>query len=66
MQINEVIFLLADRIWVAVALLHQEFPLREDFSKDEIRQKMRDAGFMNGLKPGSIAARRLSLQSSRA
>ena len=48
--------LLADRIWVAVALLHQESPLREDFSKEEIRQKMRETGLMTGLKPGSVAA----------
>lgn len=49
-------FLLADRIWVAVALLHQESPMREDFSKDEIRQKMRNAGMMSDLKAGSVAA----------
>lgn len=48
--------LLADRIWVAVALLHQESPQREDFTKEEIRQKMRDLGLMAGLKPGSVAA----------
>jgi len=49
-------FLLADRIWVAIALLHQESPLREDFTKEEIRQKMRETGLMKGLKPGSVAA----------
>ena len=31
---------LTDRIWIAVALLHQEFPSREDFSKDEVRRKL--------------------------
>jgi hypothetical protein len=56
MQVADTTFLLADRIWVAVALLHQESPLREDFTKEEIRQKMRDTGLMNGLKPGSVAA----------
>jgi hypothetical protein len=47
---------LADRIWVAVALLHQKFPLREDFSKEDIRQEMRELGLMAGLNPGSVAA----------
>jgi hypothetical protein len=47
---------LADRIWVAVALLHQESPMREDFTKDEIRQRMRETGLMEGLNPASVAA----------
>jgi len=47
---------LADRIWIAIALLHQQFPLREGFKKDEIRKKLRETGLMNGLKPGSVAA----------
>lgn len=47
---------LADRIWIAVALLHQQFPLREGFEKDEIRQKLRETGLIGGLKPGSVAA----------
>ncbi len=33
-------FRLTDRIWIAVALLHQEFPSREDFSKNEVRRKL--------------------------
>jgi hypothetical protein len=56
MPIADTTFLLADRIWVAVALLHRESPVREDFTKEEIRQKMRETGLMNGLKPGSVAA----------
>jgi hypothetical protein len=47
---------LADRIWIAIALLHQQFPLREDFAKDEIRQKLRETGLMSGLKPGSVSS----------
>jgi hypothetical protein len=47
---------LADRIWISIALLHQQFPLREGFAKDEIRQKLRETGLMSGLKPGSVAA----------
>ena len=49
-------FLLADKIWIAVALLPQEFPLRQDFTKEEIRERMRVTGLMDGLKPGSVAA----------
>jgi hypothetical protein len=48
--------LLADRIWIAVAMLHQQMPEREGFTKDEIRQKLRESGLMDGLKPGSVAA----------
>ncbi len=48
--------LLADRIWIAVASLHREFPIREDFSKDEIRRKLRESGLANGTKPGSVNA----------
>jgi hypothetical protein len=33
-------FRLTDRIWIAAALLHQELPNREDFSKDEVRRKL--------------------------
>jgi hypothetical protein len=33
-------FRLTDRIWIAAAILHQEFPNREDFSKDEVRRKL--------------------------
>ena len=47
---------LADRIWIAVAMLHRQMPDNEDFTKEEIRQKMRETGLMEGLKPGSVAA----------
>lgn len=48
--------LLADRIWIAVAMLHRQAPLHEDFSTAEIRTKLRETGLSNGLKPSSIAA----------
>src|ERR1039458_5142976 len=48
--------LLADRIWIAVALLHRELPLREDFSRDEIRRKLQESGLAHGTKPGSVNA----------
>jgi hypothetical protein len=47
---------LADRIWIAVALLQREMPDREAFARDEIRQKLRETGLMDGLKPQSVAA----------
>jgi hypothetical protein len=56
MPTTETTFLIADRIWIAVALLHQQSPLREDFTKDEIRQKMRETGLMDGLKQASVAS----------
>jgi hypothetical protein len=55
MPLSEIKFLVADRIWIAVALLHQQAPDREDFSKDEIRQKMREIGVMEGLNPATVA-----------
>lgn len=48
--------LLADRIWIATALLHRENPHRDDFSTEEIRTKLREAGLSSGLKPSSVAA----------
>lgn len=48
--------LLADRIWIATALLHREHPQRDDFSTEEIRRKLREVGLSNGLKPSSVAA----------
>jgi hypothetical protein len=47
---------LADRIWIAVAQLHCEMPLREDFTRAEIRTKLRETGLMEGLNPQSVAA----------
>ena len=48
-------FLVADRIWIAVALLHRQAPDREGFSKEEIRKKMREIGVMEGLNPATVA-----------
>jgi len=52
----EIDLLLADRIWLAVAMLHREFPGRKDFSKDEIREKLSEAGLDAGVKRTSIHA----------
>lgn len=56
MKDSDLKLLLADRIWITVAALHQEFPQQEDFSKEEIRDKMRNSGLMDGVNPGSVAA----------
>ena len=48
--------LIADRIWIAAALLHQQFSSRRDFTKDEIRQKLAEEGLADGVKEGSINA----------
>jgi hypothetical protein len=56
MLTNSLEILLADRIWIAVALLHRELPNREDFSKDEIRRKLQETDLATGTKPGSVSA----------
>jgi hypothetical protein len=48
--------LITDRIWIATALLHQKFPLRTDFKKDEIRQKLQDEGLAEGIERGTLSA----------
>ncbi len=46
----------ADHIWIALALLHREFPDRDDFSKDEIRSKLDESGLSEGTKRSSVNA----------
>src|ERR1035437_8863538 len=53
---EEIEIKLADRIWIAVALLHRENHPRESFNREEIRRKLRETGLMEGLKPQSVAA----------
>jgi hypothetical protein len=53
---TEIDLLLADRIWLAVAMLHREFPDRQDFSKDEIRRRLVESGLADGTKPTSVHA----------
>lgn len=48
--------LIADRIWISVALLHRQFPLRSDFTRDEIRQKLQDEGLAEGVERGTLNA----------
>ena len=46
---------LADRIWLAVARLQQQFP-RAAFSKSEIRQELNKSELGNGTNPASVNA----------
>lgn len=46
---------LADRIWLAVAMLQQQFP-DAAFSKTEIRQKLDKSKLGNGTNPASVNA----------
>ncbi|MGA3372137.1 MAG: hypothetical protein ABSC48_10300 [Terracidiphilus sp.] len=48
--------LIADRIWIATALLHQQFCSRADFTKDEIRRKLDAVGLSDGVKSGTLSA----------
>jgi hypothetical protein len=47
---------IADRIWIATALLHQEFCLTADFTKDEIRKKMEEEGLSEGVERSTLSA----------
>ena len=46
---------LADRIWLAVAMLQQQFP-QAAFSKTEIRQELDKSGLGQGINPASVNA----------
>jgi len=48
--------LIADRIWIATALLHRQFPSRAYFTKNEIRQKLEDEELAQGVERGSLNA----------
>jgi len=42
----------ADEVWIAVALLHREFPQREDFSVEEIVERAAREGIVAPRRPG--------------
>jgi hypothetical protein len=48
--------LITDRIWIATAMLHQEFCLRDDFKKDEIRKKLEEEGLAEGVERSTLSA----------
>lgn len=47
---------LADRIWIAVATLHQLFPQAGGFTRLEIREELERSGLGNGTNPLSVNA----------
>ncbi len=53
---TEAELLIADRVWIATALLHQAHPQQPDFAKDEIRKKLEGEGLDHGIERGSINA----------
>jgi hypothetical protein len=42
----------ADEVWVAMALLHREYPSRTDFTLNEIVERAANEGIMDELRPG--------------
>ena len=48
--------LVADRVWIATALLHREYPKEPAFTRDEIRRKLTEEGLLEAVKEGSINA----------
>jgi hypothetical protein len=48
--------LIADRIWIATARLHQQLPLRSDFQKAEILETMEAEGLAEGIERGTLNA----------
>ena len=55
MSITTLELRLADRIWLAVAMLQQQFP-HAAFSKTEIRQELEKSELGNGTNPASVNA----------
>ena len=50
--IAEVAVKVADEVWIATALLHQEYPEHRDFTIDEIVERARKEGLTRSLRPG--------------
>ena len=48
--------LIADRIWIATARLHQQMPLRSDFKKSEILETMKTEGLADGVERSTLSA----------
>jgi len=47
---------IADRLWIAVALLHEVHPSRVAFSKKEILEKLDSEGLAEGVERGTLNA----------
>jgi len=48
--------LIADRIWIATARLHQQLPLRSDFKKSEILETLQAEGLTEGVERSTLNA----------
>jgi hypothetical protein len=48
--------LIADRIWIATARLHQQMPLRPDFKKSEILETLEAEGLGTGVERSTLNA----------
>jgi hypothetical protein len=46
--------LVADRVWVATALLQKEHPERLDFTKREIRERIDSEGLLDGVRSDTL------------
>ncbi len=53
---SEIEALVADRVWIATALLHQRHPERESFTKKEIREAIEGEGLAQGVERGTLSA----------
>jgi hypothetical protein len=49
---SSVVIRVADEVWVATALLHREFPNRQDFTVNEIVDRAKREGLHPDLRPG--------------
>jgi len=56
MSVSTLELRLADRIWLAVAMLHQLFPQAASFSRVEIREELDKSGLARGTNPASVNA----------
>ena len=49
---RERVITIGDEIWIATALLHREHPERDDFTVQEIEERLRREDIAGGLRPG--------------
>lgn len=51
-MLRERVVTIGDEVWIATALLHREHPERDDFTVQEIEQRLRREGIAGGLRAG--------------
>jgi len=49
-------FRIVDCIWLATALLHQNYPLADGFTKSQIRDSMAAEGLSQGIRSSTLSA----------